>query len=226
MSIRTILVDDEPLATQGLQLRLQAHDDVGPTVIVGPAVGGVVFALWGATACFVINGVSFLAVILALFFAVPVILMGAGVLGVLPLTGVVTPFLSFGGSAMVANFAAVGLLAAMRSESRPAADLAVFTPALRWVGGAFVAAAAVLLVALAAGAFWYTQRLPVADVETLTSATAELPAVVERARARAARGARPGGRSRRSPGCAAGERRRGRRASPRSPAGPRRPGRG
>jgi two-component system, LytTR family, response regulator len=28
MSIRTILVDDEPLATQGLQLRLEAHDDV------------------------------------------------------------------------------------------------------------------------------------------------------------------------------------------------------
>ncbi|WP_300973076.1 LytTR family DNA-binding domain-containing protein [Sphingomonas sp. LHG3406-1] len=28
MPIRTILVDDEPLATQGLMLRLQAHDDV------------------------------------------------------------------------------------------------------------------------------------------------------------------------------------------------------
>ena len=28
MTIRTILVDDEPLATQGLELRLQAHDDV------------------------------------------------------------------------------------------------------------------------------------------------------------------------------------------------------
>jgi two-component system LytT family response regulator len=28
MSIRTILVDDEPLATQGLRLRLQAHEDV------------------------------------------------------------------------------------------------------------------------------------------------------------------------------------------------------
>ncbi len=28
MTIRTILVDDEPLATQGLLLRLQAHDDV------------------------------------------------------------------------------------------------------------------------------------------------------------------------------------------------------
>ena len=28
MTIRTILVDDEPLATQGLQLRLQAFDDI------------------------------------------------------------------------------------------------------------------------------------------------------------------------------------------------------
>src|SRR4029079_18266612 len=28
MTIRTVLVDDEPLATQGMQLRLQAHEDV------------------------------------------------------------------------------------------------------------------------------------------------------------------------------------------------------
>jgi cell division protein FtsW (lipid II flippase) len=89
----------------------------------------------------------FLAVILALFFAVPVVLMGAGVLGVLPLTGVVTPFLSFGGSAMVANFAAVGLLAAIRSDTRPAADLAIFRPAIRWVSGGFAVAAMVLLAA-------------------------------------------------------------------------------
>ena len=32
MTIRTILVDDEPLATQGLQLRLQAHDGVALTI--------------------------------------------------------------------------------------------------------------------------------------------------------------------------------------------------
>src|SRR5438309_9935210 len=37
MSIRTVLVDDEPLATQGLQLRLQAFDDVE---IVGSAANG------------------------------------------------------------------------------------------------------------------------------------------------------------------------------------------
>ena len=37
MSIRTVLVDDEPLATQGLQLRLQAHDDVE---VIGTAANG------------------------------------------------------------------------------------------------------------------------------------------------------------------------------------------
>ncbi len=37
MTIRTVLVDDEPLATQGLQLRLQAHDDVE---IVATAANG------------------------------------------------------------------------------------------------------------------------------------------------------------------------------------------
>jgi cell division protein FtsW (lipid II flippase) len=89
----------------------------------------------------------FLAMVLALFFAVPVLLVAAGILGLLPLTGVVTPFLSFGGSAMVANFAAIGLLVAIRSDGRPAADLDVFRPAVRWVGGVLATAAAVLLVA-------------------------------------------------------------------------------
>ena len=47
----------------------------------------------------------FLATAVTLFLIVPVLLMAAGLLGVVPLTGVVTPFLSYGGSAMVANFA-------------------------------------------------------------------------------------------------------------------------
>src|ERR1051326_3914753 len=33
--------------------------------VIGPAIGGVVFALWGAASCFFVNGLSFLAVILA-----------------------------------------------------------------------------------------------------------------------------------------------------------------
>jgi cell division protein FtsW (lipid II flippase) len=35
----------------------------------------------------------------------------------------VTPFLSFGGSAMVANFAALGLLASIRSDTAPASEI-------------------------------------------------------------------------------------------------------
>ena len=57
----------------------------------------------------------FLATILTLFLIFPVVLMAAGMLGVVPLTGVVTPFVSFGGSAMVANFAALGALVAIGS---------------------------------------------------------------------------------------------------------------
>jgi WD40 repeat protein/subtilisin-like proprotein convertase family protein len=50
---------------------------------------------------------------------------------------------------------------------------------LRTTSGApkWLAAAAVLLVAVGAGGYWYTQRLPVADIDTLARATADLDAV-------------------------------------------------
>jgi len=56
---------------------------------------------------------------------VPFVLMTAGMLGVVPLTGVVTPFISFGGSAMVANFAAIGMLAAIGRTASSAPGAAV-----------------------------------------------------------------------------------------------------
>jgi predicted MFS family arabinose efflux permease len=34
--------------------------------VIGPALGGVVFGLWGAAFCFLVNGISFIAVIIAL----------------------------------------------------------------------------------------------------------------------------------------------------------------
>ena len=87
----------------------------------------------------------FLALTLALFLAVPVLLMMSGTLGIVPLTGVVTPFLSFGGSAMVANFAALGLLSSIRSDSVTRADLTAFRMPVRWLSGALAAAALLLL---------------------------------------------------------------------------------
>ena len=91
----------------------------------------------------------FLALALTMSLAVPVLVMAAGTLGLLPLTGVVTPFLSYGGSAMVANFAMLGLLVAIDREKRPAADLAPFQVPVRWLGRV-AAAGAVIAVVMAA----------------------------------------------------------------------------
>jgi cell division protein FtsW (lipid II flippase) len=88
----------------------------------------------------------FLATMVALFLAIPVLLMASGTMGIVPLTGVVTPFLSYGGSAMVANFAALGLLASIRSDEGSSADLAIFKAPIRWLGGTLAAAAVALAV--------------------------------------------------------------------------------
>lgn len=90
----------------------------------------------------------FLALALTLTIALPVLLMMGGILGFVPLTGVVTPFLSYGGSAMVANFVALGALAGIRSGREAPADLVPFARPVRWVGGA-LALFAVGLVAAA-----------------------------------------------------------------------------
>jgi len=86
----------------------------------------------------------FLAAALTLFLIVPALVMAAGVVGAVPLTGVVTPFLSYGGSAMAANFAALGILSSIRADRRRAADLRAFDLPLRWTGGALVAASLAL----------------------------------------------------------------------------------
>ena len=77
----------------------------------------------------------FLATVLTLFLTLPALVMGAGMLGLVPLTGVVTPFVSFGGSAMLANFIALGMLTAIgrhggtaRPEGRAPSTIDVTAP--------------------------------------------------------------------------------------------------
>jgi cell division protein FtsW (lipid II flippase)/cell division protein FtsI/penicillin-binding protein 2 len=101
----------------------------------------------------------FLASVITLFLTLPVLVMGAGMLGLVPLTGVVTPFLSFGGSAMVANFVALGILTAIRTQSTSVStnvghvllDVPITEPfrkgVTRLVIG-FSAAAVIILIAL------------------------------------------------------------------------------
>jgi cell division protein FtsW (lipid II flippase) len=91
----------------------------------------------------------FLAVALTLFLIVPVLIMTSGILGVTPLTGVVTPFLSYGGSAMIANFCALGILTAIHADRHPPGDLEPFRVPIRCLGSA-LAVSALALLAVAA----------------------------------------------------------------------------
>ncbi len=87
----------------------------------------------------------FLATALTLFLIVPVLIMASGILGVTPLTGVVTPFLSYGGSAMVANFCALGILTAIHADRHPSGDLEPFLVPVRWLSSSLAVFALVLL---------------------------------------------------------------------------------
>jgi len=91
----------------------------------------------------------FLALALTLSIVVPMLVMAAGILGLMPLTGVVTPFLSYGGSAMLANFLALGLLAAIASDAGPVGDMQPFAAPIRWVTWTLGACAAAMLVVAA-----------------------------------------------------------------------------
>jgi cell division protein FtsW (lipid II flippase) len=97
----------------------------------------------------------FLAAGLGAATAIQILLIAGGALGVLPLSGVVTPFLSYGRSSMLANFAVIAVLLAISSrESADESHGAPFQTPLR--------AAMVLLsigAAVVLGKAFYVQAL-------------------------------------------------------------------
>jgi cell division protein FtsI/penicillin-binding protein 2/cell division protein FtsW (lipid II flippase) len=87
----------------------------------------------------------FLALGLAALLAFEMLLISAGVLGVLPLSGVVSPFLSSGNTAMLANFFIFALLLAI-SAGKPSPDAhPLFRVPVRLAGAALAACGVVLL---------------------------------------------------------------------------------
>ena len=75
----------------------------------------------------------FLALGLALLVSSELLLISGGILGLFPLSGVATPFLSYGRTAMLANFLIVGILLALGREHGPTERTAPFHNGLRWV---------------------------------------------------------------------------------------------
>ncbi len=89
---------------------------------------------------------ALVAIGIALTFVVQACVIASGVLGLLPLSGVVTPFLSYGRSAMLANFAALGIVMSIGRRQGPVrpqlqAAVRVVGTVLAIAGGAVLARA-------------------------------------------------------------------------------------
>jgi len=142
----------------------------GSTDLVLPAIGeewgfagvGSVFLLFGFLIYrafrIAVRAVSdyafFLALGLGSLLAFEMLLISAGVLGALPLSGVVSPFLSSGNTAMLANFFVLALLLAISAGPLPNGRGSVisapeghplFRAPVRFAGAALAACAVVLL---------------------------------------------------------------------------------
>src|SRR5579863_566095 len=75
----------------------------------------------------------FLALGLTLLVSAELLLISCGILDLFPLSGVATPFLSYGRTAMLANFGIVGILLAIGRNPGPVTRTMPFHRGLRWV---------------------------------------------------------------------------------------------
>jgi cell division protein FtsI/penicillin-binding protein 2/cell division protein FtsW (lipid II flippase) len=91
----------------------------------------------------------FLALGLASLIAFEMLLISSGVLGALPLSGVVSPFLSSGNTAMLANFLVFALLVSISADRREAEPEDLLSGPTRWLK-AVIALAGLALLAVAA----------------------------------------------------------------------------
>ena len=109
-----------PAAAPDLILAVVGHD-------LG-LLGTVALVLVYALLCFRAYGIArqatdsfgaLLAAALATIFALQALVIMAGVVRLIPLTGITLPFLSYGGTSMIVNFIAVGLLLAVARDCGP-----------------------------------------------------------------------------------------------------------
>lgn len=76
----------------------------------------------------------FLGLGMTLLIALQAIFISAGILGLAPLSGVVTPFINYGKSSALANFLILGVLAALSADSGGKQADQPFRKQVRWVG--------------------------------------------------------------------------------------------
>lgn len=109
----------------------------------------------------------FLALGLGLGIVLPFLLIAGGLLGVMPLTGVATPFLSYGRSSMIANLAAIGILLAI-SARRPVTPPATeFDRPARALAAALAAVLAIVVLRAAYLQAWHADATVASPVLTV-----------------------------------------------------------
>jgi cell division protein FtsI/penicillin-binding protein 2/cell division protein FtsW (lipid II flippase) len=107
----------------------------------------------------------FLALGLASLFALEMLLISGGVLGVIPLSGVVSPFLSSGNTAMLANFFLFALILSI-SQQAPRPEIGEpFAKPMRYLAGALAACVLVLVGRAAYFQVLHDQDLLARDVK-------------------------------------------------------------
>lgn len=88
----------------------------------------------------------FLGLGLTLIVATEIILIGGGTTGMLPLSGVVMPFLSYGKTSMIANFAIFGMIMSISARKAARQQSEPFRKPVRWVGLALLVLGAAVMV--------------------------------------------------------------------------------
>lgn len=109
----------------------------------------------------------FLALNLAAINALQILFISAGVLGVVPLSGVVSPFLSYGSTSMVMNFFAFGVLLVISSQSAETKSKEItetFTKPTRYLLLVFAGLAAFILANAAWIQIWKADEISVKSV--------------------------------------------------------------
>ncbi|HWQ53181.1 MAG TPA: FtsW/RodA/SpoVE family cell cycle protein [Bryobacteraceae bacterium] len=87
----------------------------------------------------------FLSMGLVLLIGIQVLLISGGILDLVPLSGVVTPFLSYGRTSMLANFTIFAILLSISRQARDPGRAAPFVQPVRWAAGGLIICAALIL---------------------------------------------------------------------------------
>jgi cell division protein FtsI/penicillin-binding protein 2/cell division protein FtsW (lipid II flippase) len=121
----------------------------------------------------------FLAFGLSSLLGLEMLLISGGALGAIPLSGVVSPFLSSGNTAMLANFFIIAVLAAISNDSvsatEPISLAPVFRTPVRIVGGVVAACALTLIIRAVSVEAFQDKELIARDALTLNADAVKRP---------------------------------------------------